>query len=97
MNTNADHAELKIRFEKQTAELQDLRQQMKERVTNDVASRTKIARMREERNQLRKKLTRAKQASEYDNVDELLQHENKVLRVSACNLIQMLIFDFRSR
>jgi hypothetical protein len=26
MNTNADLAELKIRFEKQTAELQDLRQ-----------------------------------------------------------------------
>ncbi|KAI6184595.1 E3 ubiquitin protein ligase [Aphelenchoides bicaudatus] len=80
MNTNTDLAEMKVRFEKQTAELQDSRQQMKERVESDVASRTKVARLREERNQLRKKLSRAKQASEYDNIDELLQHENKVLR-----------------
>jgi|EndMetStandDraft_8_1072994.scaffolds.fasta_scaffold1115842_1 hypothetical protein len=45
---------------------------MKERVTNDVVSRTKISRMREERNQLRKKLTRAKQASEYENGKEIM-------------------------
>lgn len=55
---------------------------MKERVINVENSRSKISRLREERTQLRKKLARAKQASEYENVDELLQHENRVLRVS---------------
>lgn len=97
MNVSADLHELKIRHEKQSAEVQDLRQvcfakvyskviqlfqQMKERVINVENSRSKISRLREERTQLRKKLARAKQASEYENVDELLQHENRVLRVS---------------
>jgi outer membrane murein-binding lipoprotein Lpp len=55
---------------------------MKERFANVENLRSKVARLREERNQLKKKLVRAKQASEYDNIDELLQHENRVLRVS---------------
>ena len=46
--------------------------------------RNKVARLREERGVLRKRLSRAKQASEYDNMDELLQEENRGLRVCCC-------------
>ncbi|KAI6221561.1 E3 ubiquitin protein ligase [Aphelenchoides besseyi] len=85
LNANSDLNELKIRHEKQTLEVQELRQQLKDRAGKTEETRTKMARIREERNQLRKKLARAKQATEFDNFDQLLEAENRTLRESlAC-------------
>ncbi|KAI6179097.1 E3 ubiquitin protein ligase [Aphelenchoides besseyi] len=85
LNVSSDLNELKIRHEKQTLEVQELRQQLKDRAGKTEETRTKMARIREERNQLRKKLARAKQATEFDNFDQLLEAENRTLRESlAC-------------
>ncbi|CAD5215089.1 unnamed protein product [Bursaphelenchus xylophilus] len=85
MNMNVELNELKIRYEKQSAEVQDLRQQLKERVAAIEGSRGKMNRLKEEKNILKKKLHRAKQAADCENFDELLMEENKMLRESlAC-------------
>ncbi|CAD5210383.1 unnamed protein product [Bursaphelenchus okinawaensis] len=85
VNLNVELSELKIRHEKQSAELQDLKQQLKEKVQKMEGSRTKINRLKEEKSVLKKKLHRAKQAADCENFDELLMEENKMLRESlAC-------------
>jgi ribosomal protein RSM22 (predicted rRNA methylase) len=51
----------------------------------------KINRLQEEKNALKRKLERAKRMEKYENMDELLQEENKQLKASLIfNILKLL-------
>ena len=46
------------------------------------ANANKIKRLEEEKSSLKRKFDRAKRMEKYENVDELLQEENRILKVT---------------
>ncbi|KAI3415938.1 E3 ubiquitin-protein ligase BRE1B [Globodera pallida] len=74
--------DLRLRLDRQDIQFTELRESVMKKASSYEANANKIKRLEEEKSSLKRKLERAKRMEKYENVDELLQEENRILKES---------------
>ncbi|KAL3097791.1 hypothetical protein niasHS_000526 [Heterodera schachtii] len=74
--------DLRLRLDRLDIQFTELRESVIKKASSYEANANKIKRLEEEKSSLKRKLDRAKRMEKYENVDELLQEENRILKES---------------
>ncbi|CAK5021397.1 unnamed protein product [Meloidogyne enterolobii] len=73
--------DLKLRLERLDVQFNELRENVIKKASTHEADANKIKRLEEEKSSMKRKLDRAKKMEKLENVDQVIQEENRILRV----------------
>ncbi|KAL7074621.1 hypothetical protein ACQ4LE_005522 [Meloidogyne hapla] len=74
--------DLKLRLERLDVQFNELRENVIKKASTHEADANKIKRLEEEKSSMKRKLDRAKKMEKLENVDQVIQEENRILRES---------------